>query len=392
MMASYIFELMSQTQANTVTSIDSIGFSTTAATALTVTVTASPASDTIRTTTITSNGKSLTFDQQSISAVSEANNLVFNDSSNLRLGTNGNQIASDFHLSSTQRSVVYGLAGDDVIAGLGGDDYIYAGNGNDTVTGGAGNEHLYGFGLTGDPAGDGADSLLGGGGNDYIQGNAGADTIDGGDGNDRLVGGSGADVIIGGSGQDTINGNLGNDTINGGSGQDSLRGGQGNDSISGDGGNDVLLSDLGNDTLIGGAGVDLLTGGDGADVFQFGTGDATGYATSGSLAFFTDTIVDFTHGADELRISSAVGAVGDIASEIVRGDAGASFTAIGPAIDYAQGLLNNNTTANDVAIVRVSNDVYLFYASTGVQGATIDSIVKIQGATDPSLFTMADFS
>lgn len=391
-MASFLFEIMTQTQANAITGLDIIGFSTTSVGARSVTVVASPAADTIKTITITSSGKSLTFDQQSLSDISEADNLIFNDNSALRLGTNGNDLATDFDPASARANVIYGFAGNDAIASAGGNDYIYAGNGDDTVSGNAGNEHIYGFGLTGDPTGDGADSLSGAGGNDYIQGNAGADTIDGGAGNDRLVGGSGADSIIGGSGQDSINGNLGNDTIDGSTGEDSLRGGQGNDSMAGGGDNDVLLGDLGDDTLSGGSGVDVLTGGDGIDIFRFDVGDAAGYATSGPLAFFTDNIRDFADGSDELRISSTTGMVGDSESEIVRGEAGASFTSVSAARDYAQGLLNLNSAANDVAIIRVSDDIYLFYDSTGVQGASIDSIIKIQGATSTLLFTTADFS
>jgi serralysin len=257
--------------------------------------------------------------------------------------------------------------------------------------GNVGNEHIYGFGLSGDPTGDGSDSLIGSGGNDYIQGNAGADTIDGGGGNDRLVRGSGADLISGGAGQDTVNDNLGNDTIDGGSAEDFLRGDQGNDSISGIDGDDLVLGDLGDDTIGGGAGVDLITGGDGADIFQFNVGDATGYAITGVFAFFTDAIADFVDGTDEIRLSAATGRVADVQNEIMRDDAGAAFATLSPARDYAQGLLNGNSEANDVAIVKVGGDAYIFYDSTGIQGSPIDSIIKINNLLDTFLLTEDDF-
>lgn len=390
-MAVFLFEFMSQTQANAATVEDIIAFSNTMVSARDVTVTISAAGDTIRITRLAVNGKTLDFDSQTISDISENDNLVFNDNSTLRLGTNSSEVANDFDPSATYPNTIYGFAGNDVIEPLGGNDFVFGGNGADTVIGNAGNEHIYGFGLTGDPTGDGGDSLTGAGGNDYLQGNAGADAIDGGIGNDRILGGSGNDSVTGGAGQDTINGNLGNDLLDGGMGEDSIRGGQGNDSLVGAAGNDILLGDLGDDTLSGGAGVDNLTGGAGSDLFTFAGGEASGYDTSGSFEFFTDCIFDFVQGTDKISLVSATGIVGDTSNEIVYGDIGANFTTVRGARAYAQLLLKDNVQANDVAIIKVGNDTYLFYDSTGVQGADVNSIVKIANVTDPSLFTSADF-
>ncbi|MDX7646967.1 retention module-containing protein [Aeromonas caviae] len=164
--------------------------------------------------------------------------------------------------------------------------------------------------------------LIGGSGNDRLNGNAGNDILLGGLGNDTLNGGEGNDLLIGGAGNDTLNGGNGNDTASyfdssagvtvtvnganqntGGAGTDSLSnmenlvGSMFNDSLTGDGnanvlsglaGNDILSGGGGDDLLIGGTGSDTLTGGAGKDTFKWMAGDAGG----------TDTIKDFTTGAN----------------------------------------------------------------------------------------------
>ncbi|MBL0606168.1 retention module-containing protein [Aeromonas caviae] len=164
--------------------------------------------------------------------------------------------------------------------------------------------------------------LIGGSGNDTLNGNAGNDILLGGLGNDTLNGGEGNDLLIGGAGNDTLNGGNGNDTASyfdsaagvtvtvngasqntGGAGTDSLSnmenlvGSMFNDSLTGDGnanvlsglaGNDILSGGGGDDLLIGGTGSDTLTGGAGKDTFKWMAGDAGG----------TDTIKDFTTGAN----------------------------------------------------------------------------------------------
>ncbi|AUZ82043.1 retention module-containing protein [Aeromonas sp. ASNIH1] len=164
--------------------------------------------------------------------------------------------------------------------------------------------------------------LIGGSGNDRLNGNAGNDILLGGLGNDTLNGGEGNDLLIGGAGNDTLNGGNGNDTASyfdsaagvtvtvngasqntGGAGTDSLSnmenlvGSMFNDSLTGDGnanvlsglaGNDILSGGGGDDLLIGGSGSDTLTGGAGKDTFKWMAGDAGG----------TDTIKDFTTGAN----------------------------------------------------------------------------------------------
>ncbi|SMD05918.1 triacylglycerol lipase [Fulvimarina manganoxydans] len=78
-----------------------------------------------------------------------------------RQGTGG-----DDHLSG---SLVFGLAGDDVLSGTWRSDVLHGGTGNDRLAGGGGNDFLYGA--------EGADVLSGGGGNDLLNGGLGDDVF-----------------------------------------------------------------------------------------------------------------------------------------------------------------------------------------------------------------------
>jgi len=222
------------------------------------------------------------------------------------------------------------------------------------------------------------DTINAGAGSDYLQGNAGDDQLNGGDGSDRVQGGQGNDNIAGGTGNDSVNGNLGNDVIDGGDGNDSLRGGQGNDNIVGGAGDDLLLGDLGADTLTGGTGLDMLTGGGDADQFNFSSGEAV-FATSGALAGITDVITDFTDGIDHIHMGfSSLGSV-------MHGQAFDNFAAAAAA---AQQMLSGQSIFNNVAVLAVGSDSYVFY-ETG-PSAPLEAF-KLAGIADPNLITAADF-
>ncbi len=222
------------------------------------------------------------------------------------LGTSG----SDTIRGTENADDIDGLGGNDLITGLADNDTIKGGQGLDIIRGGAGNDHLIGgadkdriFGESGD------DLIEGGGGNDRLLGLSGADTVLGGAGNDLVGGGGGRDRVAGGDGDDRIRGGKDADTLLGGSGLDRLQGGKGNDLIFGQAGNDTLTGADGGDTMLGGVGSDrllgrrgddLLTGGNGADQFVFNLGDGN------------DTITDFTHGADRIRIGTGAEAFADL--------------------------------------------------------------------------------
>ena len=394
-MATFVFENMTQAQADALTGTDIIAFASTSVTARNIGVAASTQLG-VDTITLTAGNKVLNFNAGTLSTVSNASGIAFNDNSGLVLGT---ATANSLDGVGSAANTVYLFAGNDSYDGTvtATEDFVYGMGGNDTITGGSTASHIYGFSAAGGT--DGTDSLTGGAAGDYIQGNAGADSINGAGGSDRMLGGSGNDTIAGGTGNDTANGNTGDDTINGEAGNDFLRGGQGNDFILGGDSNDQLFGDLGTDTLFGGTGIDFLTGGAGNDVFAWGTAngvtstltDAAPFTAPGATAPSQfETVVDFENGIDQFQIrgsSSSVVAFGTATGDVVRGTTDAVFTTVSAATTYAQQLLDANASTTDVAAVKVGNDVYLFWGSAGTATAAIDNIVKLQGVTDVSLIT-----
>ena len=184
------------------------------------------------------------------------------------------------------------------------------------------------------------------GGDDVIQasglGAALQLTENGGDGNDVLIGSAGNDVITGGAGDDVLLGNGGLDVLDGGTGDNILiqgallatqlraaalqpAGAAQYITHVGTAGDDVLdmsvTSTPGMQFLLaGGAGDDLLQGGQGNDLLVGGAG-ADRFAFSGLNG--TDTIADFQHGLDTIAISgygSALGSFNDLAVAQVGAD------------------------------------------------------------------------
>ena len=177
-------------------------------------------------------------------------------------------------LSNTISATVLGPATPRHLTGTAGADTLAGRDGNDVLTGGLG-----------------ADALSGGLGHDTLVGDDGDATVNNADeGNDLLYGGSGDDLLYGDGGNDALYGDDGaSDPL---AGNDLLYGGRGDDLLFGDGGDDALYGNAGDDTLDGGAGTDTLTGGTGADTFVFAAGHGT------------DTITDFTPGADRIDLSA----------------------------------------------------------------------------------------
>ncbi len=130
-------------------------------------------------------------------------------------------------------------------------------------------------------------------------------------------------VLTGSSGSDTLSGGSGDDLIRGLGGADLLQGNDGNDRIEGGGKSDVLLGQAGNDVLVGGSGHDILSGGDGADQFVFGLPGDGG-----------KTIVDFTHGEDQLVVSAGGFGVADGATLDLFTGAAPAATSANPTLLY----------------------------------------------------------
>jgi len=414
MATTYTFETMSASDAAAFSTADGLFFVSTSVSAINVTENAgTPLQN--PSFTLTAGSKSLTFGEAQLAAASAAtpNHIAFLNGDHLYLGTSSatadtiaassNNVGShteiwgfgggDSLTGGLASDTIFGGAGDDHILGVSAaeatagnpatasvseTDYLMGGDGVDTITGGAGNDHIYGnMLLNAAGADDGGDSIDAGAGNDYVNGNAGADSILGNDGNDRLFGGADNDIIGGGNGNDYLQGNKGEDNLAGGIGNDAIHGGADNDVLLGGAGNDQLFGDKGIDNLTGGIGYDQLTGGAGNDVFTFAAGDAsfTNLHASSTVTDhgLTDTVLDFLNGSDKI----AIGYV-PAAAEVVHGAAGATFTDVGAAQDYAQSLL---TVVHDVVGVTVGADTYLFYNGSG-SALTIDSAIKFVGVTD----------
>lgn len=263
-------------------------------------------------------------------------------------GGEGNDLIRYTSTDGIGFAVVHGDDQNDTIYGGAGADQLYGDAGEDLVDGDVGDDLVDG--------GDGSDVLYGGIGNDTIVGGTGSDTIFGGLGNDRITGGTGEDILSGGAGADAFDGGMGNDTASyadalaavraelktpgnnqgdargdtyvdienllgssfddGLSGNDNsnwIWGGDGNDTINGLGGTDNLVGGAGNDRISGQGGNDVLNGGDGNDILSGGTSSIDlfvfdRFSPSGTLTGWgNDTITDFEHGADRIRVTGGIG-------------------------------------------------------------------------------------
>jgi len=201
----------------------------------------------------------------------------------------------------------------------------------------------------------GADNITGAAAGQTIHALAGNDTVTGGTGNDVFYGEAGNDSLVGNGGADWLIGGDGNDTQSGGIGDDTLQGGSGNDVLNGGDGNDRLQADGGYDTITGGAG---------ADRFVTPAGCAT-FTTTGSSAYATEEITDFTTGVDKL-------ALGFHPVALLNGTA----ASVSAAATWASQTLQAHAGTADIAAVVVGSDTYLFYDDHGAGGA-MDAAIKL---------------
>lgn len=240
--------------------------------------------------------------------------------------------------------------------------------------------------------GDGDDKITGNDANNKLEGNAGEDSITGGNGDDTLIGGDDHDTLDGGKGNDTIEGGNGDDTLKAGpakqggtdtlsyehaengvtvslakqgvaqdtigagvdtvTGFEKLKGSDFNDTLTGNGGANTVEGGDGDDTLNGGAGHDILTGGNDTNSFIF---------NSALLAANSDTITDFAHGTDKIKLENSVfKALG------IEGGLSATMFALGTA------------TTDDHHIIYDAGN--LFYDSNGDAPGGKVLICTLQGA------------
>jgi Ca2+-binding RTX toxin-like protein len=124
---------------------------------------------------------------------------------------------------------------------------------------------------------------------------AGSDSITGSSGADLMIGGAGTDTLYGQDGNDFLDGGDGNDTLDGGRGADVLRGGAGDDVLGGvPNGDDsgkympysyAFTSPLAGNTYEGGVGTDLLRGTALADLYLFNLDDGHDTITEVTVSY-----------------------------------------------------------------------------------------------------------
>lgn len=273
--------------------------------------------------------------------------------------------ATDSHGAFTSTTVVIdianyieGTSGDDILTGTSLRDVLAGRTGNDFLVGGAGDDVFrvsadnYADSFQGDA---GYDVLLGGSGDDTFRiGNFhGVRTVE------KIDGGLGFNVIEGTasygdeldfSGTELvniayINGGYGNDIITGSAGNDTIIGGTENDIMAGGAGDDTFLVyglDNSADSFRGDAGYDVILGGSGDDTFRIGVfyGARTVEKIDGGLGFnviegtasYGDEL-DFS-GTELVNIAYINGGYGN---DFITGSAGDDFIIGGTESDVLAG-------------------------------------------------------
>lgn len=204
----------------------------------------------------------------------------------------------------------------------------------------------------------GDDNLIGYSGADAMKGGTGRDTMSGGNGNDSYYVDVSGDRVIETSatsagGRDTVFSSLASYTL--GANVEYLTlltgalNGTGNglaNKIAGNSAKNTLLGGAGNDTITGGAGRDIMSGSSGADDFDFNATSETGKTST-----TRDVIKDFTHGSDDIDLSTidANGsAAGSTAFKFLSA-IGSAFTGVKGELRWYQ--INSTNNALDKTII-----------------------------------------
>ena len=221
-------------------------------------------------------------------------------------GSNGQDFVTTSS-ATTQKAVVFGGAGADVLTGGLGSDEIYGGPDDDYVVASPA--------TVGAPGS--ASDVLGGSRDVGVLPGAGASEK-------KLVGGTGSDRIYGADGPSTIFGDTTVDactvqtdpvskqpgeTTNALDAADLVFGGTGVDVVNAGGGDDHVYASGAADRVCGNAGRDRLYGGDAADLVQAGTGDDQGFGDAGADQVYGNDGDDALYGGnDDDRLQGGSGA------------------------------------------------------------------------------------
>jgi len=266
-----------------------------------------------------------------------------------------------------------GTAGGDTITGTTGTNALYGGDGADSLYGGGGTDYLYG--------GTGADRLYGGTGSNYMYGSDGNDIGYGGTGYNYFSGGSGNDVFYGGTGGEAVYGGADNDALYSGGGNDTVYGDAGIDTLYTGAGDDTGYGGAGNDTLWGDSGTDALYGGDDDDLFYVTTGAASSATLSGDAG--TDTVNLLYGGSDGWTVdASGVGLYGGATSHTFTMSSIENFVGSNGNDVLNEGILNSiDGGAGDDIIITNGGASLLdsFFGGAGVD--TLDDSASTTGRT-----------
>jgi Ca2+-binding RTX toxin-like protein len=304
----------------------------------------------------------------------------------------------------TQRDVLLGQGGDDIlIGGAGAANELYGGAGNDTyvldvadsIIEGADSGidtvqlralRTYNLGANVENAsalGSSDVSITGNAMDNVLTGAAGADLLQGGAGNDTMHGGSGIDTVTyirstggvyarldiqrglndGEGGQDTF---TAIENLTGSNLRDTLMGNAGDNVIDGAIGDDVLLGFDGNDTLIGGSGggYNEMYGGRGDDLYIVSAGD-----TLIEIAGEGVDTVQTSNGAFLLAANIEILTYTGSGNFAGTGNAGDNIINAGAGADVLNGLGGDDTlnggAGDDLALLR---GVRADYTITAVDG------------------------
>lgn len=221
-------------------------------------------------------------------------------------GSNGRDFVTTAS-TPTQKAIVYGGAGTDVLTGGLGSDEIYGGPDDDYIV--AAPATVGGPGSATDVLGSARDvEVLPGAGSSPKK-------LVGGTGSDRIYGADGTSVIFGDTTVDTcavqstpVSKQPGETTVEQDA-ADLILGGNGVDVVNAGGGGDWVYASGGADRVCGNSGTDRLYGGDDADLVFGGSGPDQGYGESGTDQVYGNDGADTLYGgADADRIQGNSGA------------------------------------------------------------------------------------
>ena len=328
------------------------------------------------------------FDRVTVNGTNDADAITISASGGIVVVSGlATQVLLD-HGDATDRLIINGLAGNDVIDASGLAPGLITlsldgGVGADILKGSAGNDSM-------DGGGD-SNAFNGNGGNDFITSTGSLNVAFGDQGGDQLFfvgnqnqlfGGEGNDwlgisgtnnALVGGSGDDFLGATGSSNTLAGEDGNDSLSAGGNGNFLHGQSGNDWLGVSGGSNTLLGGAGVDYLA--------ATGTGNALAGGDDGDTLFSVGSNILYGEAGNDWLGCSGNG-------NILFGNDGADYLAATGSNNVLDGGTGNDTLEAAAGHV---NDLFVFHAGYG-QDAILNFLVGGGDVVNLETFGLANFA